>query len=436
MIYVDIESFWYYSRMLIELLFFYVILYFLWKENFSRKMIFYSLMLLPCTFFFQIFFEGFADILPIFTFYASFKHNYQNKFVLMNLLLISSIVPYVVSIIVSVLVINNPLLNEIPDAIYILLEVFLEFLVILVILYLLKLIAFKEVLYSYSSMFSTISLLFYYLSIQLFLYAADYFKVYEGFILGVALFLIIQLLFLGVFLIREIIAQKDKYDEISLRKQLDNFKIYSYQLEKNQQGLINFKHDYKNLIISLTNSIGEATSDSLKDCVEELKEYTETYLKKIDWECNDIGKIKNTYIKSLYLSKILLMKEQRIKLKFECKKEFNDVPIKVFDLIRILGISLDNAIEASKNTNSPEINLAIIKSNNQLEFVIQNSTIESNISIEKLMSPGVSTKKGHLGIGLSNIQEIKKKYENVYVHYEKNSKYFTVYIVIIMEGVK
>ena len=101
-----------------------------------------------------------------------FKKKDQENFTLLNALLISATVPYVVSLLISVGVLNNYFLGELKDPMYILLEILLELTVILILRRISKLINLKYFLYQYSSLSSTLLLSFYYLTIQLFLYVA------------------------------------------------------------------------------------------------------------------------------------------------------------------------------------------------------------------------------------------------------------------------
>ncbi|OQO70055.1 hypothetical protein BH747_07775 [Enterococcus villorum] len=192
-----------------------------------------------------------------------------------------------------------------------------------------------------------------------------------------------------------------------------------------------FKHDYKNLLLSLKELATESDPKVFEKRIKILEKYSECYFTSIDWNYNDIENIKNIYLKSLFISKVYFMQESDIMFRIECKESVDAVPIRVFDLVRILGICLDNAIEAAIQTNNPFIHVAIIKDKNQIEFIIQNSTIETKEGISKLLIGGYSTKKGHSGFGLSNIEDIKKKYSNVYVQYEKTKEQFVVQIVLL-----
>lgn len=68
----------------------------------------------------------------------------------------------------------------------------------------------------------------------------------------------------------------------------------------------------------------------------------------------------------------------------------------IIDLSRIVGILIDNAIEASIDSSNPFVNLAIIKTDqNSTLIIIENSFKDSALDINKLYNKRYSTKKGH-----------------------------------------
>lgn len=107
-----------------------------------------------------------------------------------------------------------------------------------------------------------------------------------------------------------------------------------------------------------------------------------------------------------------------------------DTSINIFDLVRLLGIAIDNAIEETKKQPAGKIQLAIISEDGQLTFVIDNTVITPE-AISNIKQTGYSTKKNHSGLGLSNVQDIKKKYPNLLVQYSEDNNWFHLQLVLI-----
>lgn len=87
--------------------------------------------------------------------------------------------------------------------------------------------------------------------------------------------------------------------------------------------------------------------------------------------------------------------------------------IDTVDLARILGIFLDNAIEATLETEQPQMGLNIIQNKAGVSIIISNRFRDNSLMLHRLKQKGFSTKIGHQGIGLSNAQKIIRSYDNV-----------------------
>lgn len=78
-----------------------------------------------------------------------------------------------------------------------------------------------------------------------------------------------------------------------------------------------------------------------------------------------------------------------------------------------MGVFLDNAIEATLETEQPQIGLNIIQNKSSVSIIISNYFRNNGIVLHKLKQKGFSTKSGYQGIGLSNAQKIISSYDNI-----------------------
>ncbi len=136
---------------------------------------------------------------------------------------------------------------------------------------------------------------------------------------------------------------------------------------------------------------------------------------------NDIECLKNIPkggLKGLLYYKLAISKTNKIKLIIEVSpkvtktiKKLNDKDLKQTCII--LGIYLDNAMEASMKTKKKNVTLEIYESNNSLIFVISN-TYKDLIPIKKMYTDGYTTKGAGRGRGLYYANKVLSKSKNMY----------------------
>ena len=95
------------------------------------------------------------------------------------------------------------------------------------------------------------------------------------------------------------------------------------------------------------------------------------------------------------------------------------------NITRVLGILLNNAIEASKECDDKIINVIFRKNGNRNEIVIENTYKNKYIDIDRIFEKNYSTKKGNSGIGLWEVKKILKKHKNLNLYTSKNNKFFS-----------
>ena len=131
-----------------------------------------------------------------------------------------------------------------------------------------------------------------------------------------------------------------------------------------------------------------------------------------DYKLNQLGNIDVLEIKSLLSAKMIYAHESGIDVTIDIPDKVDSFPMDTVDLARILGIFLDNAIEAALETEQPQAGLNIIQHETGVSIMISNRYQDSGIMLHQLKQKGCSTKTGHQGIGLSNAQKIINSYDN------------------------
>lgn len=247
------------------------------------------------------------------------------------------------------------------------------------------------------------------------------------------IFLIIQLIFFWILYFSINRREKQRIHNELVENRLSNLKEYTDHLEQEQRKLRKFKHDYQNMLLSLEENLRSSDSQDAKDYLQTFKQYSDNYISESGlWMFNDFDNVKTPYLKSILINKTSQATEQGIDVHFECRYDVDQIAMEPYDLVRIVGIAYDNAIEAVRNLdkNHRKINVMVYRTKGQTEVTIANP-MQTAENLTHLKKEGVTTKKGHSGLGLANIEEISANYSNVLVNYREVKGWFTIQLTIM-----
>lgn len=214
-------------------------------------------------------------------------------------------------------------------------------------------------------------------------------------------------------------------------------KSYAASLEQDEDRLRRFKHDYRNILSSL--KLAAAQNDS-QQLLEKLNEYSrENFDEHALAKFQDVNHIHDDLLKSIVITKLSKIYDQGIPYRFSCQKDIDHLPLvsemEKMDLVRVIGISFDNAIEASSGLKDARIEAMFYQENGDFEFVIKNKT--DNIPSPRIFEPGYTSKAQHAGLGLSNALEIVNKYAGqMIVDIDTTGNDFTFSLMVLKEGEK
>ncbi len=196
--------------------------------------------------------------------------------------------------------------------------------------------------------------------------------------------------------------------------------LYIKTLNEMIDSLRGFKHDHNNMLQVINGYISAQDMDGLKKFHSQMMSESR--------KLNNIIPL-NSYIKhnpplyGLLLSKISYSEIKNINLTISvmCKVEIKN--IKIYDLCKILGVLLDNAIEAAYESEKKYVELAIRENTNKSCLFIEiNNSCSGTVDLETIFKDGYTTKKDHTGFGLWEIRKIINKYKNckLYTHSREN----------------
>ena len=207
---------------------------------------------------------------------------------------------------------------------------------------------------------------------------------------------------------------KKSYEAQKKVEYLENLNEYTQNLEMVYNNLRSFRHDYINIMASLSAYIDEKKYDELEAFFYEHIFPMQKNLTQKNSELNNLLHIHILELKSILYTKLLLAVNQDIEVNIDIPDEIDSVHMDPVDMTRMFGIYLDNAIEACLETSHPVVNLHLGKMNQDIVFIISNTFIDKGLSVAQMHKKGVTTKGNGHGVGLCNVSEILNRYDNIY----------------------
>lgn len=287
-------------------------------------------------------------------------------------------------------------------------------------------------------------LIYFYASIFVVFTVNIYLKQKEITAIIFALLLIFQLIFMSIVFylivrlqkqtLNEKLNKQKHQSEYEKRKQLEEYAGY---LEKSEDELRAFRHDYRNMLNSLKISAREGNTQEVIDLLDK---YTQANLNSNALlKYKDVNHVHIKSVKSIIISKLTEIYDLNIPYNFECRQVIKQIPdVNEIDLIRIIGITCDNAIEESQlmleKGLKPEIQIMFYSnSKDEFEYEIRNKIHDKNISASQIQKKGFTTKKNHQGLGLTNIRNIENRYPNMTISHTVEDGWFDFYMMIDAE---
>ena len=100
--------------------------------------------------------------------------------------------------------------------------------------------------------------------------------------------------------------------------------------------------------------------------------------------------------------------------------------MKIYEFGKVLGILLDNAIDAAEKSNEKVINISFRRDNknNRDIVLIENGYSNKSVDTEAIFNKGFTEKENHSGIGLWEVRKILSKNNNINLFTTKTDDLF------------
>ncbi len=209
-------------------------------------------------------------------------------------------------------------------------------------------------------------------------------------------------------------AVRGNYEARKKVEYLEHLKEYTGNLEMVYGNLRSFRHDYINVMASLAAYIEEGRYEELRDFFYgHILPMQEGLAQRNDALCR-LSHVHVLELKSILYTKLLLAVNREVEVEVDIPDVIDCVHMDPVDLVRGLGIYLDNAIEACLETERPFLHFHLGREEEGIVFLLSNPFVDRGLSLGQMCKKDVSTKGEGRGIGLYTVGEILNRYDNVY----------------------
>lgn len=192
-------------------------------------------------------------------------------------------------------------------------------------------------------------------------------------------------------------------EEAEKRKvQLEMNTLYYSTYESLIQSIREKQHDIKNHINTLTGMI--YTINDYDSLVREQKKYLGNMLEKQE-DVTIVSLVENPLIAGFLIKTIKDIQMAGIHCEYNLNFVKRELKVSEYTLIEMMGILIDNAMEATKGQPIGWIMINMSQSDGIFTFTVLNTCKESNsIETKRFFENGYSTKGNHRGIGLYKLK--------------------------------
>lgn len=211
-------------------------------------------------------------------------------------------------------------------------------------------------------------------------------------------------------------------------RDLEEAQLYNKTLTILHDSIRGFKHDFHNIVQSIGGYADRGDLEGLR-----------IYYRQLLQDCGRTNNltalnpeaINNPAIYNVLATKYHKADEIGVQINLGIFINLNEIEkhMKIYEFTRILGILLDNAIEAAAECENKIIHVSFRKEQNRrrLLVIIDNTYKNKDINVDKIYEKDFSTKskETNSGLGLWEVRQILKKNNNLNLYTTKSEEFFS-----------
>ncbi len=197
---------------------------------------------------------------------------------------------------------------------------------------------------------------------------------------------------------------------------------YMKLLEELQQEMRAFRHDFTNLFSGLALQAQEGDLNAIQEFMHTTSSYFDEKLGDEILQLEGLSNVQIYPLRSLLTAKLAVMREKHIDTELEILFPVTGADIGGEDLLRCMGILLDNAMEAALSKGL--VKIMVLQQESELDIVVSN-TFDKKPNLQELHKAKYTTKGTGRGMGLTSYRKILYGYPNCVMRTYIKENFFT-----------
>jgi len=268
--------------------------------------------------------------------------------------------------------------------------------------------------------FLLLTLFIFYLNV----FMGQYHGIHDGSIKFNSILFLIYTVLLG-WVMATLLHTKIKDNQIECERiQNEQLRKYTEELELQNDEVRKFRHDYINLLLTMSEYLVQKDMEGLIQYFSEKITPVGERFQVTNYQLGKLSKLKRLEVKGIVANKVIQAQNLDFQINIEIAESIYELSIDTMSLCRSLGIILDNAIEGAQMCEIPVLDIAFITLTNSHLIVVKNSYCGQTFNIEQFYENGFSTKGKNRGLGLGILREIIEQYDHIHLSTYIKTGYF------------
>lgn len=196
-------------------------------------------------------------------------------------------------------------------------------------------------------------------------------------------------------------------------RQMKAFQLYLQEINDYYQEIANFRHDYKNLLLTLGNRIAKSGDADLQSYYQQMVTYSDQQIRGVIKSRNlaQLEQIELQSLRSVILAKLTKANQLGIETQLNVTGWVQGGRVNELELARIVAILLDNAIEASSKQEQKWLGIGLDSyGEDGVDILIENKfTGDKAPNLTAWFERGYTTKGSNHGRGLAIVNQLCDK---------------------------